>query len=50
VAEAGYGLVDQACDFVIVTDIGPDEDGLRAESLQLDFEDLTLERTATINN
>jgi len=31
VTKAGYGLVDQPSDFVIVTDIGLDEDGLRAE-------------------
>jgi len=43
-AEAGYGLVDQPSDFVIVTDIGLDEDGLRAEPLQLDCEGLTLGR------
>src|ERR1700687_3934440 len=50
VAEAGHGLVDQAADFVIVTDISLDEDGFRAELLQFDFEGLALGRAATGNN
>jgi len=50
VAKAGYGLVNQPSDFVIVTDIGLDEDGISAEPLQFGLESLTLGRTATVDN
>src|SRR5260370_12375273 len=41
VAEAGYGLVDQASDFVIVMYIGVVENALLAEQLLLALESLT---------
>ena len=49
-AESGHCLVDQTPDFFVVPYIGLDEEGLRAEALQFDFQGLALGQAATINN